>query len=283
MTYPYESTIRLGEVVLNVRDLEKQTWFYSKMIGLAILKKEEKEVSLGISDQVLLRLVEIYHVRVSNYGLYHTAILVPDRPSLGAALKHLLSNGVTLTGGADHGYSEAIYLDDPEGNGIEMYRDKPMTEWDIRDDGRVIGVTEELDGTDILAVSKEMSEYQLSAGTVVGHVHLSVKDATQSSRLYQRVFGFRDKMSIPSASWIASGKYHHHLAFNQWAGSHLPKRQVGNPGLNHLTLEMEDDILFQASLKKARLYGMKVIEVSDKAYLLEDEDGIRTKVELQLS
>lgn len=279
MTYTYHSDIRLGEVVLNVHDLEGQTDFYTRLIGFAVLYQTENEVQLGISGSsaVLLRLVKTDLPVENNYGLYHTAILVPDRASLGASLRHLLQSGVPLTGGADHGYSEAIYLDDLEGNGIEIYRDKPMTQWDIRPDGRIIGVTEEMDANAILAASPSASEFRLQAGTTIGHVHLSVKNALASSRLYQKIFNLDDKMTVPSASWIASGDYHHHLAFNQWAGPNLQKRAANQPGLNHLTIEFQDDILFQASLKKARLSGVAVIEENKHDYLMEDSDGIQIR------
>lgn len=283
MTYAYQSKIRLGEVVINVHDLDKQTLFYTTFIGFKILYQTTDEVALGIggSDEILMRLVKTDLSAQNNYGLYHTAILVPDRPSLGAALRHLLTSGVPLTGGADHGYSEAIYLDDIEGNGIEIYCDKPVEEWDIREDGRIIGVTEEMDANGVLAEASSQEIFALSSGTVVGHVHLSVKNAGASSKLYQRVFDLGDKMTIPTASWIASGNYHHQLAFNQWAGSNLPKRQAGLPGLNHLTIKISDAIFFKTSLKKANLYGMTLLEEAESSFLVEDSDGIRTKVILE--
>ena len=144
MSYPYQSEISLGEVTLNVHDVVSQAAFYSNYIGFSILSQTDSEAELGLKDskQVLIRLLKTDLPAKDNYGLFHIAILVPSRPALGAALKHLLLSGVNLTGGADHGYSEAIYLDDPEGNGIEIYCDKPVEEWDIREDGRIIGVTE---------------------------------------------------------------------------------------------------------------------------------------------
>ena len=280
--YPYNSTIRLSEVVLNVHDVNAQANFYSQIIGLTILKQGENEVSLGISgsSEILMRLIQTDLPAEKNYGLYHTAILVPSRAALGASLRHLLQTGVRLTGGADHGYSEAIYLDDLEGNGIEIYRDKAVEEWDIREDGRIIGVTEELDANAILeeALDDSNTSFKLPEGTIVGHVHLSVKNALASSQLYQKIFQLGDKFSVPSASWIASGNYHHHLAFNQWAGPYLAKRSASLPGLNHLTIEIAEKIFFQASLKKARLYHMIIIEEGENTFLMEDSDGIRTRV-----
>ena len=280
MRYPYQSEISLGEVTLNVHDVVSQAAFYSKYIGFSILSQTDSEAELGLkeSKQVLIRLLKTDLPAEKNYGLFHIAILVPSRPALGAALKHLLLSGVNLTGGADHGYSEAIYLDDPEGNGIEIYCDKPVEEWDIREDGRIIGVTEELDANGLLASNQESDAYYLDKETVIGHVHLSVRDAKDSSKRYQRIFNLGDKMTIPSASWIASGNYHHHLAFNQWAGPNLAKREKGRPGLNSFSIIFQNPIPFKASLKKAELNQMLILEQSDTYYLMEDEDGLRIKV-----
>ncbi len=196
-------------------------------------------------------------------------------------MNSLFSGCTNLTGGADHGYSEAIYLDDLEGNGIEIYCDKPVEEWDVREDGRIIGVTEELDATGILASSQDLDDYYLSEETVIGHVHLSVRDALAASKRYQKIFDLDDKLTIPSASWIASGNYHHHLAFNHWAGPKLLKREKNRPGLNYFSIVVQNSILFKASLKKAILHSMPILEQSDTYYFMEDEDGLRIKVILE--
>ena len=283
MRYPYQSEISLGEVTLNVHDVVSQAAFYSNYIGFSILSQTDSEVELGLkeSKQVLIRLLKTDLPAEKNYGLFHIAILVPSRPALGATLKHLLLSGVNLTGGADHGYSEAIYMDDPEGNGIEIYCDKPVEEWDVREDGRIIGVTEELDATGILASSQDLDDYYLSEETVIGHVHLSVRDALAASKRYQKIFDLDDKLTIPSASWIASGNYHHHLAFNHWAGPKLLKREKNRPGLNYFSIVVQNSILFKASLKKAILHSMPILEQSDTYYFIEDEDGLRIKVILE--
>ena len=132
--------------------------------------------------------------------------------------KHLLNLKIPLVGGADHGYSEAIYLEDLEGNGIELYRDKPEAEWDVREDGRIIGVTEELSAQAIYELGKELDPFVIAEGTRMGHVHLSVKNSREASSFYQESLGLEDKFTIPHASWIASGDYHHHLAVNEWGG-----------------------------------------------------------------
>ena len=144
MTYEYKSHIYLAEAVLNVKNLASQTAFYQQIIGLEILSQTETEVVLGLGGTALVHLIQAQEsgeVR-KHYGLYHLAILLPTRKALADILKHLTDLQIPLVGGADHGYSEALYLEDLEGNGIELYRDKPVSTWDIREDGRIIGVTE---------------------------------------------------------------------------------------------------------------------------------------------
>ena len=218
MTYEYKSHIYLAEAVLNVKDLVSQTVFYQQIIGLEILSQTETETVLGIDGKALVQLIQAQEsgeVR-GHYGLYHLAILLPTRKVLADVLKHLTDLQIPLVGGADHGYSEALYLEDLEGNGIELYRDKPVSTWDIREDGRIIGVTEALAAQDIYELGERVEPFTLAEGTRMGHIHLSVKDSRKSSQFYQKVLGLEDKFSVPSASWIAAGNYHHHLAVNEW-------------------------------------------------------------------
>lgn len=283
MTYPYQAHHYLKSITLNVNDLEGMAKFYTEMVGLTVVKATDEQIYLGSSKkeaQLILQKNDDHSQQLA--GLYHTAILVPDRNTLGLALHHLVINNVPLEGGADHGYSEAIYLPDPEGNGIEIYRDKPVSEWDIRDNGQIVGVTEELDAQSLVDNLVNVTDkFILPSETRIGHIHLSVNDADKTSKLYQKVFGFEDKFSIPSASWIASGGYHHHLAFNQWTGPNLGKRQEGQKGFNHMVIAYNDPILFQASLKKAKLYQMTILEESEQAATLEDFNGLQTKIILE--
>lgn len=281
MTFPYQSQMALGKVVLNVKNLQEMTNFYTDSIGFKLIKQTKEISQLGLdgNSKIVLELQKTKKDFQDSYGLFHTAILVPDRNSLALALHHLITIGAQLEGASDHGYSEAIYLSDPEGNGIEIYRDKEEKFWDIRDDGQIIGVTEPMDAQGMLNQIEHIpDDFMLNSQTIIGHVHLSVKDALESSTLYQKVFNMKNKMTIPSASWIASGQYHHHLAFNHWAGPKLSQRLEGQPGLNYLTIEYTDAMTFKATLRKAQLYGMTILLQEDKQFLLEDSNGIRIHV-----
>lgn len=242
MTYDYNSKIYLAETVLNVKNLARQTAFYTQIMGLDILSQTETEVVLGAGNKPLVHLIQTNREEAvkSSYGLYHMAILLPSREDLADIFKHIAELDYPFVGAADHGYSEALYLEDLEGNGIELYRDKPVAEWDIREDGRIVGVTEELSAQEIYEMGRKVEPFVIAEATRMGHIHLSVKDSQQSTVFYQEVLELADKFTIPSASWIVSGDYHHHLAVNEWGGKNLTKRDKDMPGLAYYVLEVED-------------------------------------------
>ena len=214
----------------------------------------------------------------TSYGLYHMAILLPTREDLADVFKHIAELNYPFVGAADHGYSEALYLEDPEGNGIELYRDKPVADWDIREDGRIIGVTEELSAQEIYDMGHKMNPFVIAPGTRMGHIHLSVKDSQLATAFYQSVLDLSDKFTIPSASWIASGDYHHHLAVNEWGGKNLDKREAEFPGLAYYVVEVEKKEDLAAIAEKAKAHGAPVRWLSSNDFTFEDPDGIVTRV-----
>lgn len=220
-------TLTLSAVTLNVQHLSEMAHYYQHTIGLTVRQQSATTIDLGTTDQTLLKLQ--YHPdlarKTNQSGLYHTAFLLPTRQALGDFLKHILTEKIPVDGASDHGYSEAIYLTDPEGNGIEVYRDKPVTDWDIREDGRIVGVTEPLDAHGVLASAQDTA-YALPVDTQIGHVHLQVHDLQETSRFYQNVLGFTSKdAAIPQADFLAQGQYHHHIAVNTWSLTPLSVRQ----------------------------------------------------------
>ena len=283
MVYEYNSRIHLAEVSLNVRDLAGQTAFYHQLLGLEILNQSEKEVLLGAGGKPLVKLIKTEDTSnpKQSYGLYHMALLLPSREDLANIFKHLLDLKIPLVGGADHGYSEAIYLEDLESNGIELYRDKPVTVWDIREDGRIIGVTEELSAQDIYELGQEIEPFAIASGTRMGHVHLSVKNSLEASSFYQESLGLEDKFTIPHASWIASGDYHHHLAVNEWGGKNLARREHGMVGLSYYVVEVENKeellkVFAQSQTDKAITQW-----ISSAEFRITDNDGIMTRIRVR--
>ncbi|CYV20519.1 glyoxalase [Streptococcus suis] len=276
----YNSHFELGYVALNVRDLELQSLFYQQVLGLQVLSQSPNQIDLGVGQTTLVRLIqteqkgEVSH----SYGLYHLAIVLPSREDLGTIFRHFIDNKVPLQGASDHGYSEAIYLADTEGNGIEVYRDLPQDAWDVRADGRIVGVTEPMDAETIYALGKKAdAAYQMPAGSRMGHVHLSVRESSASSRFYQEVLAVEDKFSVPSAAWLASGDYHHHLAVNEWGGKHLQTRTEGMPGLAYYTVIYSSPADFEATLERAIAANLNLQRL-DNSVAFVDVDGIKTKL-----
>ncbi|HFR3747402.1 TPA: VOC family protein [Streptococcus suis] len=279
----YNSKFELGYVALNVRNLELQSLFYQQVLGLQILSQSPTQIDLGVGKNVLIRLIqteqkgEVSH----SYGLYHLAIVLPSREDLGTIFRHFIDNKIPLQGASDHGYSEAIYLADTEGNGIEIYRDLPQDTWDVRPDGRIVGITEPMDAETIYALGKKAdAAYQMPLGSRMDHIHLSVRESAASSRFYQEVLAVEDKFSVPSAAWLASGDYHHHLAVNEWGGKNLKTRQEGMPGLDYYTLVYTDIQAFQATIKRAQTAGLD-LHLATQEVAFVDVDGIRTRLVYQ--
>ncbi|CYW78012.1 VOC family protein [Streptococcus suis] len=279
----YNSQFELGLVALNVRNLKLQSLFYQQVLGFQVLTENSKQIDLGVGKTTLVRLIqteqkgEVSH----SYGLYHLAIVLPSREDLGTIFRHFIDNKVPLQGASDHGYSEAIYLADTEGNGIEIYRDLPKDSWDVRPDGRIVGITEPMDAETIYALGKKAdAAYQMPAGSRMGHVHLSVRESAASSRFYQEVLAIEDKFSVPSAAWLASGDYHHHLAVNEWGGKNLKTRQEGMPGLSYYTVIYSNQEAFEATLNRAIAANLKIERMNSSAAFV-DIDGIKTKLVLE--
>ncbi|MBY5028133.1 VOC family protein [Streptococcus suis] len=279
----YNSQFELGLVALNVRNLKLQSLFYQQVLGLQVLTENSKQIDLGVGQTALVRLIqteqkgEVSH----SYGLYHLAIVLPSREDLGTIFRHFIDNKIPLQGASDHGYSEAIYLADTEGNGIEIYRDLPQDSWDVRPDGRIVGITEPMDAETIYALGKKAdAAYQMPAGSRIGHVHLSVRESAASSRFYQEVLAVKDKFSVPSAAWLASGDYHHHLAVNEWGGKNLKTRQEGMPGLSYYTVIYSNQEAFEATLNRAIAANLNLQRLDNSAAFV-DIDGIKTKLVLE--
>ncbi|WP_449449506.1 VOC family protein [Streptococcus suis] len=279
----YNSQFELGHVALNVRNLELQSLFYQQVLGLQVLAENSKQIDLGVGQTALVRLIQTEQKgKVSHsYGLYHLAIVLPSREDLGTIFRHFIDNKIPLQGASDHGYSEAIYLADTEGNGIEIYRDLPKDSWDVRPDGRIVGITEPMDAETIYALGKKAdAAYQMPAGSRMGHVHLSVRESAASSRFYQEVLAVEDKFSVPSAAWLASGHYHHHLAVNEWGGKHLQTRTEGMPGLAYYTVIYSSPAAFEATLERAIAANLNLQRLDNSAAFV-DVDGIKTKLVLE--
>jgi len=212
----------LGRVRLQVADLDRSIAYYETVIGLRVLARSGNVATLGPqgSDVVLVELRAKPGVRAvarrGNIGLYHFAILLPDRAALGRLIAHLSAIGV-YAGMSDHFVSEAIYLQDPDGLGIEVYADRPRSEWRSAD-RQLAMTTNPLDVADVVGSAGGAPWTGAPAGTVIGHVHLYVRDLDEASAFYHEALGL-DKIvwGYPGALFMSAGGYHHHLGTNTWA------------------------------------------------------------------
>jgi catechol 2,3-dioxygenase len=227
---------RLGAVRLTVRDVGAMTEFYERTVGLRVLSREDDAVLLGVDDGAPL--VELRHrpgavPRPSGTtGLFHLALLVPGRPVLAEAIRRVTERGRQFTGASDHLVSEAVYLRDPEGNGIEIYRDRDPDEWEW-DDASVQMATLPLAIESVMSELPERPEPLMPAGTVLGHVHLNVADLAATEAFYADMLGFDvTTRAYPGALFLSAGGYHHHLGANLWGGAGAPAPPAGAMGLD---------------------------------------------------
>lgn len=237
--------LQISQVTLNVSNLDKMSQFYQQVIGLALLEKAETSVVLGIkeTDTPLITLQTVTTPFAFETGLYHTAFLVPNREDLAKAIRRFDKQNYPLEGASDHGYSEALYLQDPEGNGIEVYHDKPYEVWDVRDNGEIIGMTEPIDYHGIMALTAETSD-NFPAGTIIGHVHLAVSDLKEETNFFNNLLDFTVTTELGNtAAFFGIDGYHHQFAGNIWQLRQQVAYDVSRPGLAKVSLIVSSDYL----------------------------------------
>lgn len=222
-------SLDLGPVHITVTDLDRSVGFYQDAIGLQVREHTDTEASLGAGGGELLHLVEDRDARPAgrHAGLYHFALLHPSRRELARAVARLTATRTPLSGASDHGISEAIYLPDPDGNGIELAADRSRDRWGDLSDPATVG-PQPLDLQALLAtVAGEEVRRHADSALAVGHLHLHVGDVDQGLAFYRELIGFEAKTLFPSAAFVSVGGYHHHLAFNTWRGREcLPRPRV---------------------------------------------------------
>jgi catechol 2,3-dioxygenase len=278
---PDMSGMTLGPVVLTVRDLDRMANFYQQAIGMKMLQRRGGSLHLGVRDRALLILEENprAHKPILTTGLYHAAILLPSRIDLAAHLRHLMQSSIRLDGMADHLVSEAIYLSDPEGNGIELYHDRPRAQWPV-ERGALRMATNPLNFEGLLAELKvqEISWQGLPGNTTVGHVHLRVSDLDRSEGFYRDILGM-DVMTRfgQSASFLSYNGYHHHIGLNTWESRGAPAPTPGELGLKHLTLhapsieiwrKIYEFVILQTASQDASVEGLRMLDPSGNTLLI---------------
>src|SRR4051794_33284859 len=221
-TAPLADTLRLGAVHLTVTDLDRSVAFYQDAIGLRVHRREGDVAAMGAGGEDLVVLVEEQTARRAgrHAGLYHFALLVPNRTELARSLQRLAVTRTPIDGASDHGISEAIYLPDPDGNGIEIATDRPREVWP---DLSTLGRPQPLDLYGLLGTLGDAEPVRhADAGTIVGHVHLHVNDMAAARGFYEDVIGFAPMTVMANAAFVSVAGYHHHLGFNTWRGAGIP-------------------------------------------------------------
>ncbi len=266
----------IQSVSLVVRDLDRVASFYRDCIGLDVIASSGGSAVLGKDAIALLFLTEDHAAKPQPEampGLFHTAFLLPTRKDLGLWLRHARATGVPLEGLSDHLVSEAAYLSDPEGNGIEIYTDRPRAEWQF-DGGKPRMATLRMDVDAVLAASAgaEYSDpFSMSSGTRIGHVHLCVPDLAQAGTLLTGALGFEKMCAYPQADFYASGGYHHHIAVNTWRKGTIARRDAGYAGLSRVTLAATTAVEHRAMSE--RWLALGGVPIGD-AFQLQSASGI---------
>lgn len=248
--------IRIGGVTLVVRDLDRATRFYRDVLGLQPISQEGATLHLGVDGCVLISLLhdpDALPNSPRSVGLYHIAFLLPSRNDLGAWVQHATSLGTRFTGASDHFVSEAVYLKDPEGNGIEVYADRPSSAWTRIQEVIQMG-TGPLDLGE-LSRSTTLCWIGMPAGSTVGHVHLQVGDVGSADSFYGTLLGFKINAAAPTVSFYSTGGYHHQIAGNTWQSAGAGTRPAGTTGLGEVQLLLRDSETLAAITSRLTVAG----------------------------
>ena len=270
----------VGGVHLTISDLARSVQFYESHLGFLVHRRDDRTAWLGAGGPDLLVLSQCEtapRVRGTT-GLYHFAILVPTRGDLARALRRLVDTETVMQGAADHGVSEALYLADPDGNGIEVYRDRPRAEWPYAG-GQLRMGAEPVDLDELFAEKTQTDDSApLATGTVIGHVHLHVSRLDEAERFYVGVLGFELMQRYgPSALFVSAGGYHHHIGLNTWAGVGAPPPPPGAIGLRHFVVQLPTAAAVEEVALRARAAGVAT-ETVEGGILVRDPAGNAMKL-----
>ncbi len=279
--YALPAATHIAYAHLRVADLERALAFYHDLLGLRVITVSDSSAALSATGVLPPLIVLEAHPGARprpprTTGLYHVAIRLPDRAALARTLRRLLERRWPLHGAADHGVSEALYLSDPDGNGLELYADRPRDTWPWQA-GQVVMVSEPLDARALLSLAREPAE-TIDPRTDIGHMHLQVSDLARAEAFYCGLLGFEVTLhSYPGALFVAAGGYHHHLGLNIWAGRGAPPPPPDSAGLVAFGVRLPDAETWAALLARLESAGVTFDVQGDedgaRRALLRDPDG----------
>jgi len=276
-------TLRIGSAALAVSDLSRSTDFYERVLGLPLISRAQDSALLGPDRErpllTLTGLTDPTPTPLGSTGLFHVAWLHHSRAALAATVRRVVASRWPFDGAADHGVSEALYLSDPDGLGIEIYVDRPRKRWERPPDGHGVKmVTLPLDLDSLLAERAEASA-AMGADTTIGHVHLKVSDVPRAVAFYRDVLGLDEQARLPSAGFLSAGGYHHHIGLNSWQSQGGRAAPDSAPGLRQVEFELSDTGALEALERRLAETGAEVegdsspAPENDKRLSLRDPDG----------
>lgn len=268
----------VSHVHLKVLDIERSLRFYQDVLGFKIYEKSPRAAKLTTDGTtVLLSIEQPQEVTPTSHrttGLYHLALLLPNRSDLGRVIKHLLKQGYPLQGAADHLVSEALYLADPDGNGIEIYSDRDPSKWIWRND-EVVMPSDPLEADELLEAASESTWDGLPSGTLLGHIHLHVNDMSKNLDFYVEGLGFEVVSRYgEQASFISDGKYHHHIALNTWNGVGAPPAMKESVGLKFYTINFSSKEKRDRIVSRLQAIGA-MVDTEHEEFITTDPSGNR--------
>ena len=234
-------------IILRVKDIEKIKNFYVKLLKIKVLRDEKnadkREISLGTETKEIIRLISYGNEEIKGHdetNVYHIAYLLPEREDLGNFLRNCVKEQIKLDGAGDHYVSEAIYLTDPEGNGIEVYTDRNYNKWKW-ENGHVVMGTEQVDVEDLLRISDDMPEFSIPEGTKIGHIHMESSDIENDKDFYVEKLGLNIVSELPKAYFLSVDEYHHHFGMNQWNGMKKIPKNANSTGVEGIYATMDKE------------------------------------------
>lgn len=296
--YKIDPAMKIGHVSLNVSNLSRSLDFYESVLGFKRIDRPSRgKALLSVGDNNSSYLVELLQVNTTDAnsgnlsrmnrstrraGLYHFAILLPERRFLADMLQNLddKRDQICLDGFADHLVSESIYLRDPDFNGVEIYRDRPRSQWRWKGT-QVEMATLPLNTIDLLKDATEKGWKEMPDKTTIGHIHLHVSDIAKAMKFYHEILGLQLTAAIPTASFFAADGYHHHIATNTWLGTGIAPASSESIGLNHFSIELsnKEELARLIDLFSRRNMAVSGSGLPDRSVFVRDMDGIKIQVE----
>jgi catechol 2,3-dioxygenase len=281
-TFANRTPLHIGMIGLVARDFDLLANFYRELLGLHELARSSKAVRLGTGE---VPLIEIEHQPnakpddPAQAGLYHTAFLMPTRRDHARWITHIARNKVPITGASDHGVSEAFYLDDPEGNGIEVYNDRPREGW-TWENGLVTMQTKQLDIEAILQeIDRSSATYtEAPEGLRIGHVHLRVGSVEKAEDFYRDALGLDLTRRGGGATFMSSGGYHHHVGANVWHSDGAGRRDPDRAGLAWFSMEAADGTAYEAAVARLKSAQAPINNAAPSGIEIADPFGTRLRL-----